>query len=149
MNKQRFVTRYLLAIVGAYGLLNLIGVIGWLFPHSLYLRWSGLVAGFLLAAFWFGCVAPVHRRLWLAAAVLFAPVPLGVYLLVQPLVWQATERAAWYQIRVGYVPPAIQRTLQETVFMTVSAAGAYVGSVAIVWGLTMWRWRKQREEAQG
>jgi len=47
------------------------------------------------------------------------------------------------------VPPAIQRTLQETVWMTMSAAGAYVGSVAVVWGLAAWRRRGQKSETQG
>lgn len=149
MSKRTLAIRYLMAVLGAYGLLNLIGVVSWLFPHSLYLRWSGLVVGFLLAALWFGCIAPAHKRLWLIAAVLFAPVPLGVYLLVQPLVWQAAERAVRYQVRVGSVPPAIQRTLQETVWMTMSAAGAYVGSVAVVWGLAAWRRRGQKSETQG
>jgi hypothetical protein len=146
MNIRRIVTQYLIAVLGAYALLELIGICSWLVLHTLYLRWSALVIGFLLAALWFGSVAPAHKRLWLVAALLFAPVPIGVYLLTQPLVWRAAERVARYQMQGGYVPHAIWHTLQESAFMTVSAVVAYVVSVAVVWGVAAWRLRRKADE---
>ncbi|MEN3002206.1 MAG: hypothetical protein ABDI19_10265 [Armatimonadota bacterium] len=35
---------------------------------------------------------------------------------------------------MGAVPPAIQRPLQQAVFVTVHVVGAFVGSVVAMWG---------------